>query len=185
MMKVYVLNSVIVCDTDNDWQNLPRNEHNFLRDCFGYWEWQSGNTRLQWYNVYRKNDVYEEEKLRWMLHYAKLYEIEVSKEVRAIYEDAKLLRQWIEDGEKLEKSIELKLKKWGRRETYGCLGCRYCEKSGFDKDAKYKCAFSGDELKTRFFEEYSNREKKMFLFATTGVPNGHCVDCITIRDEWR
>lgn len=181
-MKVEIENGILVCGTDSEWKNLPENEHEFLHDCFGFWEGFTKEGKLRWYELHTSNSETLEWRMRHMLLYAKTYDVEVTDEVRALYAE---IKERADEERRLKRQAEIlesKRRKWEYRERTGCADCRLCERIG---DGWFRCQHSGDELEVRFSEVWDPVSKSMIIFHEVGVPNVHCKDYYQERKEWR
>lgn len=181
-MKVEIENGILVCWTDNEWKQLSEKEHEFLYKCFGYWEGFTKDGKLRWYELHTSDAETLERRMRLMLLYADMYDVDVSEAVREQYTEIKARADEEQRLKRQAELLEAKRRKWEYRERTGCADCRMCERIG---SGWFRCNHSGEELEARFCEVWDPKSRSMIMFHEIGVPNAHCKDYYQERKEWR
>lgn len=160
----------LVCVAE-DWKKLTEAEHKFLTAC--YWDliWSAftEDGALKFYQAYSGfNNV---RRLKKMLSHAKEFNITVNENVNEYVSAFERKEKAKREQEELEREIEMRKTVWKNRKERGCMHCSYCQQLG---DGYFKCLYSGDDLDSRFMEEYNPIIKAMEIFHEVGEPNEHC-----------
>ena len=176
-MKVDYINGKIVCVAEN-WKVLSNKERGFLQDCFWIAIWTNFDADGNLVMGERKDAQSYVQAFLVIITSAKKNEIAICDKVNELLNFYRELSKEEFAREERQRNVLFRKEVWESRKKNGCGTCRKLLQTC---DDGFKCMYSGDELETKFYDEYNPITRVYEMFHVTGVPNEHCKDFVSER----
>lgn len=178
-MKIDIIENQLVCIAD-DWKNLSKEEHDFLRTCYLEQTWV-GFTEEGYLKFYEGNSCqWRERRMKRMLEAANARSVEVSEAAKTWIDNFMNLVSEEKRQEEIAREVALKRERWEDRQKRGCQLCKYSRKFG---DGDFWCEYSKEWLDFRLGECWDPVKGIMYMFYEIGIPNNHCKDYFNEIDK--